>query len=85
MCRECLRGEVPWTKLVSLGRVSDHFIFSIEAVTRDEGRRKATGMLTAREVLRESMKVLKQKCDEFLNLAEEHEQSSSVENNFWVT
>ncbi len=82
MCRECLRGEAPWTKLVSLGRVSDHFIFSIEAVTRDEGRREATGMLTAREVLRESMKVLKEKCEGFLHLAEEYEQNNSAENNF---
>ncbi len=82
MCRECLRGEAPWTKLVSLGRASDHFIFSIEAVTRDEGRRESTGMLTAREVLRESMKVLKGKCEGLLHLAEEYEQNNSAENNF---
>ncbi len=80
MCRECLRGEAPWTKLVSLGRISNHFIFSIEAVTRDKGRREATGMLTAREVLRESMKVLKQKCEEFFHLADEHEQNNPAKN-----
>jgi len=59
MCRECTRGEVAdgigmggaWSDRVKLRRVRDHFIFSVET----------TGAYTPTEVVREAIKVLKEK------------------------
>ena len=50
MCRECLR-EPGWDEKVKLGRVRDHFIFSVES----------TGVLPPEELFTEAVKVLMQK------------------------
>ncbi|ETV76674.1 hypothetical protein H257_09157 [Aphanomyces astaci] len=52
MCRECIRAP-GWSDKVKLGRVSDHFIFSVETV----------GMLRPEDLLPEAIKVLVAKCD----------------------
>ncbi|CAK4618702.1 hypothetical protein LEN26_020924 [Aphanomyces euteiches] len=52
MCRECIRAP-GWSDKVKLGRVSDHFIFSVETV----------GMLPPEDLLPEALKVLMTKCD----------------------
>ncbi|KDO24786.1 hypothetical protein SPRG_09634 [Saprolegnia parasitica CBS 223.65] len=52
MCRECIRAP-GWDAKVKLGRVSDHFIYSVETV----------GMLKPEELLPEALKVLMAKCD----------------------
>lgn len=65
MCRECVRGSPPsatlingqpsstWSEYISLRRVRDHFIFSIET----------TGAYSPTDVMREAVGVLKQKCE----------------------
>ncbi|CAN0033639.1 unnamed protein product, partial [Ectocarpus sp. 13 AM-2016] len=55
MCRECIR-EPGWSDKVSLSRVADHFIFGIESV----------GMLPPKELLKDSVQVLRQKCDSMI-------------------
>ncbi|CAM9658549.1 unnamed protein product [Ectocarpus sp. 6 AP-2014] len=55
MCRECIR-EPGWSDKVSLSRVADHFIFGIESV----------GMLPPKELLKDSIQVLRQKCDSMI-------------------
>ncbi|ETV99515.1 hypothetical protein H310_08187 [Aphanomyces invadans] len=52
MCRECIRAP-GWSDKVKMGRVSDHFIFSVETV----------GMLPPEDLLPEAIKVLVAKCD----------------------
>ncbi len=52
MCRECIRGD-GWGERVSLRRVRDHFIFSVETV----------GAYTPVEVVREALKILKSKAE----------------------
>lgn len=52
MCRECIR-EPGWDEKIKLGRVSDHFIFSIESV----------GMIKPEELLPEALNVLVDKCN----------------------
>jgi len=52
MCRECIRHE-KYTDSIKLGRVRDHFIFSVES----------TGAMPAREVFQEALKVLIEKCN----------------------
>jgi hypothetical protein len=47
MCRECIR-EQKWQNKVQLGRVKDHFIFSIES----------TGILLPEVLFEEAVKVL---------------------------
>ncbi|XP_073153603.1 uncharacterized protein [Henckelia pumila] len=51
LCRECIRGD-GWDKNVSLRRVKDHFIFTIES----------TGALPPEELFTETVKILEDKC-----------------------
>jgi len=59
MCRECLRPE-GWDQVVTLARIADHFIFSIESV----------GMLTPEEIFKRAIKILARKAND---LAQEME------------
>lgn len=52
ICRECIR-EPGWEDLLQVARVRDHFIFSIES----------TGSIPASEIFKESLRILKNKCD----------------------
>lgn len=58
MCRECVRGTAgngkPWKDLVTIHRIMNHFIFSIES----------TGCLPAAELFSEAVKILNEKCIE---------------------
>jgi DNA-directed RNA polymerases I and III subunit RPAC1 len=49
-CRECIR-PAGWEERVSLERLNDHFIFSVES----------TGAMTSREIVRSGISILKQK------------------------
>eukprot|EP00904_Undaria_pinnatifida_P009873 jgi/Undpi1/6015/HiC_scaffold_2.g01289.m1 len=62
MCRECIR-EPGWSDKVSLTRIADHFIFGIESV----------GMLPPKELLKDSIQVLRQKCDVLIGEVEAFE------------
>jgi DNA-directed RNA polymerase I and III subunit RPAC1 len=53
MCRECIREE-GWEDFVKLGRVKDHFIFSIESV----------GIYAPEEIFRESLRIFYQKVNQ---------------------
>lgn len=55
MCRECVR-EAGWEERVELGRVRDHFIFTVES----------TGIYTPAELVREAVAVLKAKCERLI-------------------
>jgi DNA-directed RNA polymerase I and III subunit RPAC1 len=57
VCRECIRQE-GWVGKVRLARVPDHFIFKVESV----------GMLSPRDIVKESFRILKEKCDNFLEI-----------------
>ncbi|KAF9666551.1 hypothetical protein SADUNF_Sadunf16G0240700 [Salix dunnii] len=52
LCRECIRGD-EWEKRVSLHRVKDHFIFTIES----------TGALPPEALFTEAVKILEAKCE----------------------
>jgi DNA-directed RNA polymerase I and III subunit RPAC1 len=52
LCRECIR-ENNWEKSVSLRRVKDHFIFTIES----------TGALPPQDLFTEAIKILEEKCE----------------------
>ncbi|KAL3648925.1 hypothetical protein CASFOL_005328 [Castilleja foliolosa] len=52
LCRECVR-ENGWDKLVSIRRVKDHFIFTIES----------TGALPPEVLFTEAVKILEDKCE----------------------
>jgi len=54
MCRECIRPP-KFESRVQLGRIKDHFIFSVES----------TGILPPRELFQDAVKVLMNKCDTF--------------------
>jgi len=56
MCRECIREE-PFTELIKLRRVRDHFIFSVES----------TGAYRASDVFKEAIKVFQKKIQSLLN------------------
>ncbi|GAB9472309.1 DNA-directed RNA polymerase i and iii subunit rpac1 [Globisporangium polare] len=65
MCRECIR-EPGWEEKIQLGRISDHFIFSVESV----------GMIKPEELLPEALNVLVDKCNlalESFNQVDEEE------------
>lgn len=62
MCRECIR-EPGWSDKVSLSRTADHFIFDIESV----------GMLSPKQLLKDSIQVLRQKCDTLISEVEAYE------------
>ncbi|KAK0602870.1 hypothetical protein LWI29_037711 [Acer saccharum] len=53
LCRECLRVGEEWEKRVSLRRVKDHFIFTIES----------TGALPPEVLFTEAVKILENKCE----------------------
>ncbi|KAJ4834251.1 hypothetical protein Tsubulata_029890 [Turnera subulata] len=56
LCRECIRGE-KWEKRVSLLRVKDHFIFTIES----------TGQLPPEVLFTEAVKILEDKCQRVID------------------
>jgi DNA-directed RNA polymerase I and III subunit RPAC1 len=60
MCRNCIREEVGLTDAVRIGRVRDHFIFSVES----------TGIVPARKLFRDALKVISAKCDRVLQAIE---------------
>ncbi|KAJ0101669.1 hypothetical protein Patl1_03882 [Pistacia atlantica] len=53
LCRECLRIGEEWEKRVSLRRIKDHFIFTIES----------TGALPPEVLFTEAVKILEDKCE----------------------
>lgn len=53
LCRECLRCGEEWEKRVSIRRVKDHFIFTIES----------TGALPPETLFTEAVKILEDKCE----------------------
>ncbi|KAK2640116.1 hypothetical protein Ddye_027911 [Dipteronia dyeriana] len=53
LCRECLRVGEEWEKRVSLRRIKDHFIFTIES----------TGALPPEVLFTEAVKILENKCE----------------------
>ncbi|KAJ7963595.1 DNA-directed RNA polymerases I and III subunit like [Quillaja saponaria] len=53
LCRECIRGGKEWEDRVSLRRVKDHFIFTIES----------TGALPPELLFTEAVKILEAKCE----------------------
>ncbi|XP_027336559.1 DNA-directed RNA polymerases I and III subunit RPAC1 [Abrus precatorius] len=53
LCRECIRGGKEWEDRVSLRRVKDHFIFTIES----------TGALSPEVLFTEAVKILEDKCE----------------------
>mmetsp|Transcript_22481 Transcript_22481/g.35863 ORF Transcript_22481/g.35863 Transcript_22481/m.35863 type:complete len:296 (-) Transcript_22481:3276-4163(-) len=61
MCRGCLRPQ-GWEEAVSLKRVADHFIFSIESV----------GMIPPEDIFRRALLVLKKKADKIVEELEKH-------------
>ncbi|KAI9115504.1 hypothetical protein K1719_013173 [Acacia pycnantha] len=53
LCRECIRGGKEWEDRVSLRRVKDHFIFTVES----------TGALPPELLFTEAVKILEEKCE----------------------
>ncbi|KAK7255364.1 hypothetical protein RIF29_28773 [Crotalaria pallida] len=53
LCRECIRGGKEWEDRISLRRVKDHFIFTIES----------TGALPPEVLFTEAVKILEDKCE----------------------
>ncbi|MED6192672.1 hypothetical protein PIB30_012273 [Stylosanthes scabra] len=53
LCRECIRGGKDWEDRISLRRVKDHFIFTIES----------TGALPPELLFTEAVKILEEKCE----------------------
>eukprot|EP00981_Chlorochromonas_danica_P012690 scaffold5259_cov168-Ochromonas_danica.AAC.6 len=67
MCRECIRHE-GWDEKVKLARKNDHFLFSVES----------TGVLAPETIVREGIRVLKDKATRFQGLGRSlrrHEES----------
>ncbi|XP_057745793.1 uncharacterized protein LOC130963706 [Arachis stenosperma] len=52
LCRECIREGKEWKDRISLRRVKDHFIFTIES----------TGVLSPEVLFTEAVKILEDKC-----------------------
>lgn len=61
MCRECIRHE-GWTERVKLARKADHFLFSVES----------TGVLAPETIVREGIRVLKDKALKFNGLVDDY-------------
>ncbi|KAK9941181.1 hypothetical protein M0R45_017800 [Rubus argutus] len=57
LCRECIREGKGWEDSLSLRRVKDHFIFTIES----------TGVLPPEVLFTEAVKILLDKCDRAIN------------------
>ncbi|KAK7301902.1 hypothetical protein RJT34_12779 [Clitoria ternatea] len=53
LCRECIRGGKEWEDRVSLRRVKNHFIFTIES----------TGAVPSEVLFTEAVKILEDKCE----------------------
>lgn len=53
LCRECIRGGKEWEDRVSLRRIKNHFIFTIES----------TGALPPEVLFTEAVKILEDKCE----------------------
>ncbi|XP_004498147.1 uncharacterized protein [Cicer arietinum] len=53
LCRECIRGGKEWEDRVSLRRVKDHFIFTIES----------TGAIPPEVLFTQAVKILEDKCE----------------------
>ncbi|KAL6204134.1 hypothetical protein ACLB2K_021402 [Fragaria x ananassa] len=57
LCRECIREGKGWEDSLSLQRVKDHFIFTIES----------TGVLPPEVLFTEAVKILQDKCERAIN------------------
>ncbi|PKI65525.1 DNA-directed RNA polymerases I and III subunit RPAC1 isoform X2 [Punica granatum] len=57
LCRECIRDGEEWEKRISLRRVKDHFIFTIES----------TGALPPEVLFTEAVKILEDKCERVIS------------------
>ena len=57
MCRNCVRHEFGFDECVSLARIRQHHIFSVESV----------GQINAREIVVRSLDVLDSKCEKIIN------------------
>ncbi|XP_050367872.1 uncharacterized protein LOC126786172 [Argentina anserina] len=57
LCRECIREGKGWEDSLSLRRVKDHFIFTIES----------TGVLPPEVLFTEAVKILQDKCERAIN------------------
>ncbi|KAK4793997.1 hypothetical protein SAY86_011991 [Trapa natans] len=57
LCRECVRDGEEWEKRISLRRVKDHFIFTIES----------TGALPPEVLFTEAVKILEDKCERVIS------------------
>ncbi|XP_027933341.1 DNA-directed RNA polymerases I and III subunit RPAC1-like isoform X2 [Vigna unguiculata] len=57
VCRECIRGGKEWEDRVSLRRVKNHFIFTIES----------TGALPPEVLFAEAVKILEDKCQSVIS------------------
>eukprot|EP00615_Pteridomonas_danica_P002955 CAMPEP_0114337430 /NCGR_PEP_ID=MMETSP0101-20121206/6353_1 /TAXON_ID=38822 ORGANISM="Pteridomonas danica, Strain PT" /NCGR_SAMPLE_ID=MMETSP0101 /ASSEMBLY_ACC=CAM_ASM_000211 /LENGTH=267 /DNA_ID=CAMNT_0001469653 /DNA_START=207 /DNA_END=1010 /DNA_ORIENTATION=+ len=68
VCRECIRLE-GWSDKVKLSRVPNHFIFKVETV----------GMLTPRQIVVESLRILREKCEVFLAIVDGSATDETVE------
>ncbi|CAN0467434.1 unnamed protein product [Ascophyllum nodosum] len=69
--QECIR-EPGWSEKVSLSRIADHFIFGIESVRMLPPRWR-------KELLKDSIQVLRQKCDSLLAEVEAFESGADLE------
>jgi len=56
MCRNCIRHELGFNDTVALGRVKDHYIFSVESI----------GAIPAHDIFIRALDVLDQKCEKIL-------------------
>ncbi|KAF7851649.1 hypothetical protein BT93_L3306 [Corymbia citriodora subsp. variegata] len=57
LCRECIRDGEDWEKRISLRRVKNHFIFTIES----------TGALPPEVLFTEAVKILEDKCERVIS------------------
>jgi DNA-directed RNA polymerase I and III subunit RPAC1 len=59
ICREGTRRE-DWADKIALTRIPDYFIFKVES----------TGTMPPKEIVKQSLRILKKKCDSFLGVLE---------------
>lgn len=64
LCRECIR-DVEWRPHISINRVKDHFIFTIESV----------GAVPPDVLMRQALEILSRKADEILQHLEKEQKS----------
>lgn len=65
MCRECIRNE-GWADKVKLARRNDHFLFSVES----------TGVMPPEAIVRDGIRVLKDKALKFQGLVDEYNENN---------